>query len=233
MKVRYGRIRAPWRIIIQGYLKGLSPLRILNQVYFSNLTLEGRVIEIGAKSRDKSAYALCDSTAVSHCLLTDISATNEVEQLDIAGELPGQLCGKFDHVICSHVLEHIFDFKTASNNLISLLGRNGRLTLTVPFLHRVHGDPSDFFRYTEYMFAESFKKYNCTLTIIPCGIGPFTDNLARLNKIIFGWNNFIYMLMNIPPLFFDWCAEQVGLRKLEKYKKLYPLGYVVLVELSD
>lgn len=57
--------------------------------------------------------------------------------------------GSFDHVLCFNVLEHIFDFKSALEEIRRVLQRGGIFYGYVPFLVRVHADPHDHWRYTE------------------------------------------------------------------------------------
>ena len=55
---------------------------------------------------------------------------------------------RFDTVFCISVLEHIDDVFTASKNIVRLLDQGGTVFLSVPFVFRHHGYPSDFWRFT-------------------------------------------------------------------------------------
>ena len=55
---------------------------------------------------------------------------------------------RFDTIFCISVMEHIDDVFTASKNIARLLDPGGTLFLSVPFVFRHHGYPSDFWRFT-------------------------------------------------------------------------------------
>jgi len=62
--------------------------------------------------------------------------------------LPPDL-GKFDHIDCISVLEHARRPWLLAANLERLLAIDGTIFVQVPFVWRVHGYPSDFWRFTE------------------------------------------------------------------------------------
>lgn len=55
-----------------------------------------------------------------------------------------------DNVLCSQVLEHVFDPLTFLAELHRVLRPGGRLMLTVPFVWDEHEQPYDFARYSSY-----------------------------------------------------------------------------------
>jgi SAM-dependent methyltransferase len=58
----------------------------------------------------------------------------------------------FDAVICSELLEHIFQPLIVLREAYRALRPNGILLVCVPFLYHIHGDPLDFGRYTDYFW---------------------------------------------------------------------------------
>ncbi len=56
----------------------------------------------------------------------------------------------FDVVICAEVLEHVWEPESVLKNIFRVLKPSGRVFITTPFMYRVHGDPQDFYRYTDY-----------------------------------------------------------------------------------
>jgi len=64
---------------------------------------------------------------------------------------------KFDSVICTEVLEHVFEFEALIGEMRRVLKTNGIGIITIPWSARYHYIPYDFFRYTrsslEKMFA--------------------------------------------------------------------------------
>ncbi len=55
----------------------------------------------------------------------------------------------FDVVICSELLEHLYDPRPAILEACRVLKKTGVLMICVPFSVRKHGDPDDYGRYTD------------------------------------------------------------------------------------
>jgi len=58
--------------------------------------------------------------------------------------------GSFDAVICSELLEHVFEPAAILREVHRVLHPRGVLLACAPFLYRIHADPEDFGRYTEH-----------------------------------------------------------------------------------
>ncbi len=63
----------------------------------------------------------------------------------------------FDAVICSEMLEHVIDPKSVLEEIQRILKPNGILLISVPFLSRIHGDPYDYGRYTDFYWQETLE----------------------------------------------------------------------------
>lgn len=61
----------------------------------------------------------------------------------------------FQVVICSEILEHVPDPSSVLKEAHRVLRSRGILLVCVPFLTRIHGDPYDFGRYTDYYWSET------------------------------------------------------------------------------
>lgn len=64
----------------------------------------------------------------------------------------------FDWVLCSEVLEHVTDSSRVLNEAHRVLAPGGTLVATVPFLFRIHADPIDIARYTEYFLIRTLRE---------------------------------------------------------------------------
>jgi ubiquinone/menaquinone biosynthesis C-methylase UbiE len=109
-------------------------------------------LDIGGKKEKKrgmfdiSKYPLQVSYA-------NIDAETNPDYLCDASNIPVS-DNSFDGVILAEVLEHIKDPKTVLAESFRTLKPGGKMLITVPFMFHVHGDPSDYGRYTQYYFQE-------------------------------------------------------------------------------
>ncbi len=63
----------------------------------------------------------------------------------------------FDAVICSELLEHVPYPPDVLREIFRVLRKNGMLLICVPFLIKIHGDPYDYARYTDYYWSETLR----------------------------------------------------------------------------
>ena len=91
--------------------------------------------------------------------------------------------GAFDAVKATEVLEHVPDPAAALRECARVLRSGGHLVATAPFLERLHGDPGDYARYTETMWARLLAEAGLRpVRIAPQG-GYFT-HLAGLVRFL-------------------------------------------------
>ena len=66
--------------------------------------------------------------------------------------LPSTLCNcqPFDFIVCTEVLEHVADWRTAFENFSKLLAPKGRVLITCPHFYPLHEAPYDYWRPTPY-----------------------------------------------------------------------------------
>jgi len=61
----------------------------------------------------------------------------------------------FDAVICSELLEHVPDPRPVLEEIRRTLRPRGIVLICAPFLNRIHGDPYDFARFTDFFWKET------------------------------------------------------------------------------
>ena len=66
---------------------------------------------------------------------------------DMEKPLPNKF-GKFDHIDCVSVMEHCQRPWLMAENILRVMNPLASLLLSVPFVWRVHGYPSDYWRFT-------------------------------------------------------------------------------------
>jgi SAM-dependent methyltransferase len=63
--------------------------------------------------------------------------------------------GAFDAIICSELLEHVPDPRPVLEEMRRTLRSGGIVLICAPFLNRMHGDPYDFARFTDFFWRET------------------------------------------------------------------------------
>lgn len=163
----------------------------------------GSILEVGSKKYNDIEHLglrlfLEKYNKVDHFIGCDLVCGDNVDvQVDLSGDIE-TVCHafknkKFDTIFCVSVLEHIPNVFQAANNLQSLLNPGGCIFISVPFVFRNHGYPSDFWRFTpdaiSYLFPEvdfmNFKR--STISTLEKGdvMSLSKGRLEKLNRFIF------------------------------------------------
>lgn len=127
------------------------------------------------------------------------------------------------------MLEHIPSPEDLWREMHRVLVINGVLILNVPFYYRIHEEPHDYYRYTEYAlrrFAENTGFYVELIEPIGGALESLTDITAKC-------------VANVPLVgawaarfaqwaVFSFSATRPGIKALKGSGKKYPLGYVLV-----
>jgi ubiquinone/menaquinone biosynthesis C-methylase UbiE len=89
---------------------------------------------------------------------------------------------KFDCLLCTEVLEHVFEFEVLIGEMRRVLKNNGVGIVTIPWSARYHYIPYDFFRYTRSSLEKMFAEFS-SVQIKPRG----SDIPVIANKLIVLW----------------------------------------------
>ncbi len=76
---------------------------------------------------------------------------NDAEYLPFNAEV-------FDSVICSELLEHLYNPRRALREVHRVIKPQGTLLICVPFMVGIHGDPHDYGRYTDSFWRKSLEE---------------------------------------------------------------------------
>jgi len=112
------------------------------------LPTNAQVLDLGGHKHRKRGYFTIEDYPVRVTYANLLSNKGTDVQAD-AFHLPFAT-GSFDVVICAELLEHVPDPLPVLREIFRVLAPHGRAILTVPFLYRIHADPFDFARYTDY-----------------------------------------------------------------------------------
>lgn len=124
--------------------------------FFMRLALErtgAKVLDIGCGF--KPWLALFPSGGVEY---TGVDADREASEADVAGRAEALPFGDsgFDAIICSEVLEHVWDLEKALSEIRRVARDGALLYVTTPFLFPVHGLPDDYRRLTKSFYLRTF-----------------------------------------------------------------------------
>ena len=138
----------------------------------------GRVLDVGgARRRGKFR-----PPAVSRWLVADLTPALGPDVAADVAALPFR-DGAFDAIKMTEVLEHVPDPGAALTECRRVLRARGHVVISAPFLERLHGDPSDYGRYTEAMWRRLLEGARLEpVSIAPQG-GYFT-HLAGLLRFL-------------------------------------------------
>ena len=135
--------------------------------------------------------------------------------------------GKFDHVICLNVLEHVFEFENAFKESVRCIKKGGNIIIATPFMHHIHGSPDDYLRYTESAYRQLAEKHNCTIeSITPLGFGLFSLFYQTIGGAI--PTNIARQTCKHVSIFLDKTLNKMS-KSYKKLSKKIPLGYFVVM----
>lgn len=110
--------------------------RELHKLYLRGLTLD-----IGSKRAPYSG--ICDKL-----ITLDMRCFEGVNVFGDAHNLPFKEYS-FDNVIMTNVLEHVQEPQKVINESYRTLKPNGFIIVYTPFMYPIHGDPNDYWRFTD------------------------------------------------------------------------------------
>jgi SAM-dependent methyltransferase len=154
--------------------------RTLVNLRCASVELRGNGIDLGSKDGSASHYRFLKTggATITH---SDLEPQKpEVIKLDLTQPFPIESNSQ-DFLLLFHVLEHLPDPSMCLQEACRILKPGSQLIGAVPFLHRVHPDPDDYFRYTSSglsLLAERAGFAESRIDAI--GVGPTTAALSML-----------------------------------------------------
>lgn len=122
----------------------------------------GRLIDLGCGTKP---YAEVFAPHVASHFGVDYGGTTEQHygaatkaDLLVDGSKTGLPEGSFDTILCTQVLEHVFETEEFIAECHRLLAKGGKGIFTIPLLWQLHAEPNDFYRFTRFAIQKLFER---------------------------------------------------------------------------
>jgi len=187
--------------------KGFSP-GIFEPNYFMRDGLKNAVCKYAGKMHGKMMDFGCGSKPYKNLFGVDeyigIDYENEGhphknEQIDVFydGKTIPFENGYFDSVLCSEVIEHVFDLPLVLTEINRVTKQNGVLLFTCPFVWSEHEVPHDYARYTRFALEDAFTKAGFEIITIE-KTGNFITTMSQMACLY----SYISIYPRIKKIFF-------------------------------
>lgn len=122
-----------------------------SDAFNQDMTCNDLILDIGGNKKSKRGLfdIDCYENTVIYANLSDAKSPDVVND---ASCLPFR-SETFDSVICSELLEHVYDPRKVIVEVRRTLKPGGKVMICVPFMVGIHGDPYDFGRYTDSFWS--------------------------------------------------------------------------------
>lgn len=214
--------------------KGKTLYRALVNLSLNRMEISGRVLDIGSKSMAASYFRWFRIRPGTVVTCSDLNPSDGVVGINVEKTFP-QSDGSFDVVLAINLFEHVMKFEVAPVEIHRILAPGGQVIVVVPFMHEVHPDPGDYFRYTDECLEKIWK-----------GAGFDCVSMEAVGEGILGFALTKYLAQVMPaglagPLA---AVAYVGCALLDRVAALrpkvnartvpqrFPLGYVVRLRKS-
>lgn len=160
-------------------LKQVSYRRfLLNQKldsFFSSFSAD-IVVDMGGTNAEGIKYYRFPKENFAKWITVNIS---EEAKPDVLGSIyeTGLPDNCADVVVCTEVFEHLEHPLLAMKEILRILKSGGTFIGSTPFLFKIHGDPDDYFRYTESAIRKVFLSSFSTVEVYPMGGGLGTAGM--------------------------------------------------------
>lgn len=171
-----------------------------------------------------------------NAVTVDISPSVKPDIVADAHNLHMLKSGQFNTILCTEMLEHLYNPFKGIEEMARVLKTGGKLILTTRFIYPIHESPHDYFRFTKYglqkLLAPYFEKIEIieeantieTLAVLLQRIGFQTETLGtRFLKILWHLKAKILFKFN-----FLLSKEYGDIRNEKPEKSIMSSGYYVV-----
>ncbi len=124
--------------------------------HVSSLPIGARVLDLGGNRIAKRGYFDIEQFGLD-VIFANLSRAKRPHVQAEAGHVPFRE-ETFDAVVCSELLEHVPEPPRVLAEVHRVLRPGGTALISAPFMNRVHGDPDDYGRYTDFYWMETLEK---------------------------------------------------------------------------
>jgi len=191
----------------------------------------GRLLDIGAG--DIPYRSFFDGKVEAYLTLDHEERTTGIDFVADAQSLKGVIePDSFDTVLMFHVLEHVPNPFRVADEIYRILRKDGALILSAPHFTRLHEQPYDFLRFTEFGLRHIFESAGFRdIQVIPRGgFMSFLGHQASTFLICLTWH--IPVVRTLAFLINKWLVVKpaVWLDSVTDKQKLFALSYVVVAK---
>jgi len=169
--------------------------RELNKLY-----LKGMTLDIGSK-RPQYSHICNELIALDYYRFEGVDVIADAHNLPFKEN-------SFDNIIMTNLLEHVQEPQKVVNEAYRVLKPNGLIVVYTPFMYPIHGDPNDYWRFTDEGLKYLLKNFDIVKVIKIGGffgvIGTyfyFILNNLKLKFLLPILNIFIFLDDKFPWIF--------------------------------
>jgi SAM-dependent methyltransferase len=226
---RIHKFHSPFNVVSQIF-GGATLIRALFNETIKSYSLSGSVLALGSKSQNSSYYQYINVDDDCKITFTDLVPSDGVTVVDVQERLPFE-DNSFDMVLAFHLFEHVYDYHTSVNEIFRILKPGGKFIISMPFMHKYHADPDDYYRFTDSAIVRIWEEggLNCS-TVEYVGEGIYTSFLTTMTRFRSPkyLSRLLQGLMYLSATMFD---RVINIRQKKKNKKTlaqqYALEFVV------
>lgn len=170
-----------------------------------------------------------------NALTLDIDASAKPDIVADAHDMHMLKSGEFEVILCTEMLEHLYNPFKGIEEMARVLKPGGKLILTTRFVYPIHESPHDYFRFTKYGLQKLLEPYFTqieieeeagtmeTLAILLQRIGFQTETFGMR------WTKIFWHLKAKLLLLFTWVItkEYGDIRNEKPEKSILVSGYYV------
>jgi len=191
---------------------------------------KGQVLDIGG-ARQRGLFKI-DKKHLSKLVICDIDKNKKPDVIADVEKLPFKNSA-FDAIRATELFEHVNQPFTGIKECIRVLKKSGVIILSTPFFYRIHADPEDYQRLTEYKIKKILKSLKCGIVVFKKQGFMFTVFADFLKGWMQTWPwilrycGYIFVLPACELLAY---LDQFNFVKKNNYLEKYPEGYFLVIK---